>query len=46
VGALRLRAANLLEANGITVRSTVNKFNFLWVVDFPLFEESEDGMYN
>lgn len=40
LGALRLKLANELEL------IDSNKFNFLWVVDFPMFEYSEEeGRY-
>ncbi|XP_066970295.1 aspartate--tRNA ligase, mitochondrial isoform X5 [Macrobrachium rosenbergii] len=37
LGKLRLLAADIMEAAGKQVRSN-GSFNFLWVVDFPLFE--------
>ncbi|XP_054889575.1 aspartate--tRNA ligase, mitochondrial [Poeciliopsis prolifica] len=41
LGSLRLKAAQLLEAHGFSVRDP-DAFNFLWVVDFPLFLPKED----
>ncbi|XP_038127537.1 aspartate--tRNA ligase, mitochondrial [Cyprinodon tularosa] len=41
LGSLRLQAAQLLEAHGLLVRDPT-AFNFLWVVDFPLFLPKED----
>ncbi|XP_043990705.1 aspartate--tRNA ligase, mitochondrial isoform X2 [Gambusia affinis] len=41
LGSLRLKAAQLLEAHGLSVRDP-DAFNFLWVVDFPLFLPKED----
>uniref|UniRef100_A0A3B3VMQ4 Aspartyl-tRNA synthetase 2, mitochondrial n=1 Tax=Poecilia latipinna TaxID=48699 RepID=A0A3B3VMQ4_9TELE len=41
LGSLRLKAAQLLEAHGLSVRDP-DSFNFLWVVDFPLFLPKED----
>ncbi|KAK5607091.1 aspartyl-tRNA synthetase 2, mitochondrial [Crenichthys baileyi] len=41
LGSLRLQAAQLLEAHGLSVRDPA-AFNFLWVVDFPLFLPKED----
>ncbi|XP_068211162.1 aspartate--tRNA ligase, mitochondrial-like isoform X2 [Palaemon carinicauda] len=37
LGKLRILAADVLEEAGRNVRNT-STFNFLWVVDFPLFE--------
>ncbi|XP_045104941.1 aspartate--tRNA ligase, mitochondrial-like isoform X5 [Portunus trituberculatus] len=42
LGKLRLQAANVLEKAGIHVRNPCS-FNFLWVVDFPLFEYEPDS---
>uniref|UniRef100_A0A0N7ZCW7 Aminoacyl-transfer RNA synthetases class-II family profile domain-containing protein n=1 Tax=Scylla olivacea TaxID=85551 RepID=A0A0N7ZCW7_SCYOL len=42
LGKLRLQAANILEKAGIPVRNPCS-FNFLWVVDFPLFEHDPDS---
>ncbi|KAM4728423.1 aspartate--tRNA ligase, mitochondrial [Anableps anableps] len=41
LGSLRLQAARLLEAHGLSVCDPA-AFNFLWVVDFPLFLPKED----
>uniref|UniRef100_A0A3B5Q604 Aspartyl-tRNA synthetase 2, mitochondrial n=1 Tax=Xiphophorus maculatus TaxID=8083 RepID=A0A3B5Q604_XIPMA len=41
LGSLRLKAAQLLEAHGLSVRDP-DAFSFLWVVDFPLFLPKED----
>uniref|UniRef100_A0A3B5LEG2 Aminoacyl-transfer RNA synthetases class-II family profile domain-containing protein n=1 Tax=Xiphophorus couchianus TaxID=32473 RepID=A0A3B5LEG2_9TELE len=41
LGSLRLKAAQLLEAHGLSVLDP-DAFNFLWVVDFPLFLPKED----
>lgn len=41
LGLTRVLTADALEANGFTVREPNNCF--LWVVDFPLFEENDDG---
>ncbi|MED6280416.1 aspartyl-tRNA synthetase 2, mitochondrial [Characodon lateralis] len=41
LGSLRLQAAQLLEAHGLSVRDHA-AFNFLWIVDFPLFLPKED----
>lgn len=38
LGKLRLLGAKVLEEAGVAVRN-MQKFNFLWVVDFPLFEK-------
>lgn len=40
MGKLRLEMANRLEDQGLRLRS--DGFNFLWVVDFPLFLPSDD----
>lgn len=40
MGKLRLEMANQLESLGERMRS--DGFNFLWVVDFPLFLPAED----
>lgn len=37
LGRLRLFAAQTLEVAGVSVRD-LKSFNFLWIVDFPLFE--------
>uniref|UniRef100_A0A3Q2Q6A5 Aspartyl-tRNA synthetase 2, mitochondrial n=1 Tax=Fundulus heteroclitus TaxID=8078 RepID=A0A3Q2Q6A5_FUNHE len=42
LGRLRLQAAQLQEAHGLSVRDPAS-FNFLWVVDFPLFLPKEDN---
>lgn len=42
LGKLRLLSANALEDSGITVRNP-NTFNFLWVIDFPLFEFDDEA---
>lgn len=42
LGKLRLQAADILEKAGINVRNPCS-FNFLWVVDFPLFEHDPDS---
>lgn len=42
LGNLRLRCAELLESYGISLRDP-SAFNFLWVVDFPLFLPKEDN---
>lgn len=41
LGKLRLECANILEYRGIALRDR-NTFNFLWVVDFPLFLPKEE----
>ncbi|XP_014783490.1 aspartate--tRNA ligase, mitochondrial isoform X2 [Octopus bimaculoides] len=41
LGKLRLECANMMESNGMKLRDT-EAFNFLWVVDFPLFLPKED----
>ncbi|KAI5627856.1 aspartate--tRNA ligase, mitochondrial [Silurus asotus] len=41
LGKLRLQCAELLEGRGVPVRDP-SIFNFLWVVDFPLFLPKED----
>lgn len=41
LGSLRLQAAQLLETRGVLVRDPA-AFNFLWVVDFPLFLPKEE----
>lgn len=40
MGKMRLETANHLEALGVKTRS--DSYNFLWVVDFPLFLARED----
>ncbi|KAL5005999.1 hypothetical protein ScPMuIL_017157 [Solemya velum] len=42
LGKLRLDCAELLESKGKDIRDKEN-FNFLWVVDFPLFLPKEEG---
>ncbi|KAL3858497.1 hypothetical protein ACJMK2_013085 [Sinanodonta woodiana] len=42
LGRLRLECAHHLETQGIQVRNK-DKFNFLWVQDFPLFLPKDDG---
>ena len=42
LGKLRLQGAKTLEEAGIHVRDQ-QSFNFLWVVDFPLFELDSDS---
>ncbi|XP_076067094.1 aspartyl-tRNA synthetase, mitochondrial isoform X2 [Oratosquilla oratoria] len=42
LGRLRLEAAAVLEEAGIQVRDP-QLFNFLWVIDFPLFELDPDS---
>ncbi|XP_064616568.1 aspartate--tRNA ligase, mitochondrial-like [Liolophura sinensis] len=42
LGRLRLECASLLESKGVEVRKKAD-FNFLWVVDFPLFLPKEGG---
>ncbi|XP_057672211.1 aspartate--tRNA ligase, mitochondrial [Diorhabda carinulata] len=41
MGKIRIEYINLLESTGITVRH--KGLHFLWVLDFPLFELSEEG---
>ncbi|XP_062919774.1 aspartate--tRNA ligase, mitochondrial isoform X1 [Mobula hypostoma] len=41
LGKLRLECANILESRGIAVRDP-DMFNFLWVLDFPLFLPKEE----
>lgn len=41
LGKLRLLAAKTLEEAGVSVRSPEH-FSFVWVVDFPLFEQDDD----
>ncbi|XP_071531137.1 aspartate--tRNA ligase, mitochondrial isoform X2 [Panulirus ornatus] len=41
LGKLRLLAAKTLEEAGFSVRSP-ESFNFVWVVDFPLFEQDDE----
>ncbi|KAK3912173.1 Aspartate--tRNA ligase, mitochondrial [Frankliniella fusca] len=41
LGLARVLTADALEANGFMVREVENRF--LWIVDFPLFEESGMG---
>lgn len=41
LGMARNLVADALEANGFKVRE--ENHQFLWVVDFPLFEEGDDG---
>ncbi|XP_045582892.2 aspartate--tRNA ligase, mitochondrial isoform X1 [Procambarus clarkii] len=41
LGKLRLQAAKIMEENGVMVRDS-DQFNFVWVVDFPLFERDEN----
>lgn len=43
LGKVRLFTADYLEENGLKVRS--DKFDFLWVVDFPLFVNSDQGQW-
>uniref|UniRef100_A0A4W3GZH9 Aspartyl-tRNA synthetase 2, mitochondrial n=1 Tax=Callorhinchus milii TaxID=7868 RepID=A0A4W3GZH9_CALMI len=40
LGKLRLECATILESKGVALRDH-NAFNFLWVVDFPLFLPKE-----
>lgn len=42
LGKLRLLCANILESKGVNLRDP-NEFNFLWILNFPLFLPSEDG---
>nr|XP_053628224.1 aspartate--tRNA ligase, mitochondrial-like isoform X1 [Cherax quadricarinatus] len=42
LGKLRLLAAKTMEESGIIVRHPEH-FNFLWVVDFPLFTKDDKG---
>ncbi|NXA42598.1 SYDM protein, partial [Eudromia elegans] len=42
LGSLRLESANLLEAAGLVLRDPT-AFQFLWVVDFPLFLPKEEN---
>ncbi|XP_050404140.1 aspartate--tRNA ligase, mitochondrial [Patella vulgata] len=42
LGKIRLMIADKLESKGIPVREK-DKFNFLWVYEFPLFLPKEDG---
>lgn len=42
LGKLRIEFTNVLENNNLKIRST--GYNFSWIIDFPLFEESESGM--
>ncbi|OQV23442.1 Aspartate--tRNA ligase, mitochondrial [Hypsibius exemplaris] len=42
LGRVRLETADQLQANGQEVRAKDKKFEFLWVVDFPLFEATTD----
>lgn len=41
LGLTRVLTADALEASGFRVREEDHRF--LWVVDFPLFEEGENG---
>lgn len=41
-GKIRTKAASLLEAKGVKFIPD-NQFNFLWIVDFPLFLPAESG---
>lgn len=41
LGTARVLTANCLEENGQAIRD--KEQSFLWVVDFPLFEEGDDG---
>ncbi|KAG7175631.1 Aspartate--tRNA ligase-like [Homarus americanus] len=41
LGKLRLLAAKVMEESGVAVRNQEH-FNFLWVIDFPLFELDDD----
>lgn len=43
MGEVRTKFADFLEENKINVREK-NSFNFLWVIDFPLFEKNDDGI--
>eukprot|EP00123_Amoebidium_parasiticum_P020226 comp45542_c0_seq1/m.47543 comp45542_c0_seq1/g.47543 ORF comp45542_c0_seq1/g.47543 comp45542_c0_seq1/m.47543 type:complete len:649 (-) comp45542_c0_seq1:111-2057(-) len=42
LGKLRLHCASAVEAKGVPLRDP-KRFEFLWVVDFPLFSPTEDG---
>ncbi|XP_053376239.1 aspartate--tRNA ligase, mitochondrial-like [Mercenaria mercenaria] len=42
LGKMRLLLADYLESTGLQIRQK-NAFNFLWVVDFPLFLPKEEG---
>uniref|UniRef100_UPI00398F6BCE aspartate--tRNA ligase, mitochondrial isoform X2 n=1 Tax=Pristiophorus japonicus TaxID=55135 RepID=UPI00398F6BCE len=42
LGKLRLKCADILESRGVALRDP-GIFNFLWVVDFPLFLPKEDS---
>lgn len=44
LGKLRLDCAELLENSGVAVRDP-NVQNFLWVIDFPLFERNDAGVF-
>ncbi|XP_069793742.1 aspartate--tRNA ligase, mitochondrial isoform X2 [Narcine bancroftii] len=41
LGKLRLECANVLESRGVALRDP-STFNFLWIVDFPLFLPKEE----
>ena len=43
LGKVRLFTADYLEENGVKMRS--DSFNFLWIVDFPLFVKSDEGQW-
>ncbi|XP_067894005.1 aspartate--tRNA ligase, mitochondrial isoform X2 [Heterodontus francisci] len=42
LGKLRLECADILESRGVALRDP-GVFNFLWIVDFPLFLPKEDS---
>ncbi|GCC30429.1 hypothetical protein chiPu_0008880 [Chiloscyllium punctatum] len=42
LGKLRLECADILESRGVTLRDP-GIFNFLWIIDFPLFLPKEDN---
>ncbi|XP_048457972.1 aspartate--tRNA ligase, mitochondrial [Rhincodon typus] len=42
LGKLRLECADILESKGVTLRDP-SIFNFLWIIDFPLFLPKENS---
>ncbi|XP_078417644.1 aspartate--tRNA ligase, mitochondrial [Cetorhinus maximus] len=42
LGKLRLECADILESRGVTLRDP-SIFNFLWIIDFPLFLPKENS---
>jgi len=44
IGRLRIKAADKLEENGLSIRDQQAQ-NFLWITDFPLFDQKENGSF-